>query len=113
MSSQRVAKVESLIQQTVAAEIRELFAGDSARVTITRVDAAPDLRSAIVWIGLLGSEADTKVLWERLVGARNILQAGVAKRMTMKYSPGIHLRLDTGGAYAADIERLLRSQPHL
>jgi hypothetical protein len=31
----------------------------------------------------------------------------------MKYSPGIHLRLDTGGAYAADIERLLRSQPHL
>ncbi|MBW4062208.1 ribosome-binding factor A [Candidatus Saccharibacteria bacterium] len=113
MSSQRVAKVESLIQQTVAAEIRDLLAGDSARITITRVDAAPDLRSAIVWIGLLGTEAQTVPLWERLVGARNILQAGVSKRLTMKYSPQLHLRQDTGGAYAADIERLLRSQPDL
>ena len=113
MSSQRVAKVESVIQQAVAEEIRAVLEGAAAAVTVTRVDAAPDLRSAIVWIGLLGNEAQTALMWTRLQGLRGDLQAKVARKMTMKFSPQLHLRLDTGGAYAAEIDRLLRSQPDL
>lgn len=108
MSSQRVAKVESIVLQVVAGEIRELLGGDAARVTVTRVDASPDLRNAMVWIGLLGREDEVSALWERLEHARGDLQRAVAGQLTMKYVPQLHLRLDTGGAYAAEIDRLLK-----
>jgi ribosome-binding factor A len=108
VSSQRVAKVESVVQQRVAASIRELLEADAAYVTVTRVDVSPDLRSAIVWLGLLGDEPQMKHVWDRLTGLRGELQAEVARAMTTKYVPQLHLRQDTGGAYAAEIEALLR-----
>jgi ribosome-binding factor A len=94
--SQRVAKVESVIQAVVAPALLELLEADAAQVTVTRVDAAPDLRSATVWIGLLGTEPGQERLWR------------VSRAMTMKYAPQLHLKRDTGGAYAEEIERLLR-----
>jgi ribosome-binding factor A len=104
--SQRVAKVESLIQQVVAGSLPELLEADAARATVTRVDAAPDLRNATVWIGLLGDGE----LWDKVVELTAELQRRVAARTTMKFAPRLHLRQDTGGAYAAEIERLLREQ---
>lgn len=108
MSAQRVAKVESVILQVVAEQIRETLEGDAARVTVTRVDAAPDLRSAIVWIGLLGTDAEIAKLWERAQGIRGELQRALAATLATKYVPQLHLRQDTGGAYAAEIDRLLQ-----
>jgi len=108
VASQRVAKVESVVQQAAAAAIAELLGGDGAYVTVTRVDVAPDLRRATVWVGLLGTDDQMKVLWERLVGARGELQAAVATHLTTKYVPTLELRRDTGGEYAAEIDELLK-----
>jgi len=108
MSSQRVAKVESLIQQAVAAELANLLERDSAAVTVTRVDAAPDLRNATVWIGLLGVPAEQDRLWARIEGVLGALQAAVGAKFRMKYAPRLTVKRDTGGAYAAEIDKLLR-----
>jgi ribosome-binding factor A len=109
MSSQRVAKVESVIQQAVARALVELLERDAASVTVTRVDAAPDLRNATVWIGLLGAPKQQERLWARLEGLRPALQDAVAPKLTMKFVPVLHVRRDTGGEYAAEIDRLLRN----
>jgi ribosome-binding factor A len=106
--SQRVAKVESLIQQTVATAILELLGPDSARVTVTRVDAAPDLRNATVWVGLLGTEAIQTKLFEALGRHHAEIQAALAARMATKFVPRVYFKRDTGGAYAAEIDRLLK-----
>jgi ribosome-binding factor A len=106
--SQRIAKTESLIQQVVATALIELMEKDAAVVTVTRVDAAPDMRSAIVWIGLLGTPDQQDKLWENLERKRGMLQASVAAAMTSKFVPRINMKRDTGGEYAAHIERLLR-----
>ena len=106
--SERVAKVESLIQQVAATSLRALLEGDAAYVTITRVDAAPDLRNATVWIGLLAEEKQQTAIWNRLQNLTAAIQADVAARLTMKYVPRLHFKLDTGGAYAAEIDRLLK-----
>ncbi len=106
--SQRVAKVESVIQQVVATAASDLLERDAARVTVTRIDAAPDLRNATVWFGLLGTERQQEVLWERLQSVHGNIQAALAKRLTMKFVPVLHFRRDTGGAYAAEIDRLLK-----
>ena len=108
--SQRVQKVESLIQQVVAKHLPVLIGHDAARVTVTAVDAAPDLRNATVWLGILGDKRDpdgAKLLAAVLV-EQTPLQTVVAKTLTMKYAPRLHFKADTGGAYADQINRALK-----
>ena len=107
--SQRVAKIESLIQQTVAKTLVEFLDRDAATVTVTRVDAAPDLRNATVWIGILASGAQQAKLWKRVEATGNGLQIALSKRMETKFVPHLTLKLDTGSAYAAEIDRLLKN----
>ena len=106
--SQRVAKVESVIQQVVATALPQLLDRDAAAVTVTRVDSAPDLRNATVWIGLLGKPAEQERLWEAIERVRGELQAAMNGAFTMKFVPRLHFRRDTGGEYAAEIDRLLK-----
>jgi ribosome-binding factor A len=106
--SQRVAKMESLIQQVVAKELVNVLARDAASATVTRVDAAPDLRNASVWIGLLGSERAQDKLWLQIERDQYALQSALAQHLTTKFVPRLHMRRDTGGEYAAKIDRLLR-----
>ena len=106
--TQRVAKVESLIQQVVATALVQVLDADAAAVTVTRVDAAPDLRSAVVWIGLLGDPARQDELWAHIERERHELQSALGAHMTTKFVPRLHFKRDTGGEYAAEIDRLLR-----
>ena len=106
--SQRVAKVESLIQQAVATAVTEFLGPDAARVTVTRVDAAPDLRNATVWLGLLGDESQQDALMATLQRYHGDFQSALAGRMVTKFVPRLHFKRDTGGAYAAEIDRLLK-----
>ena len=108
--SQRIAKVESLVQQVVARSLIEVLPGESARLTITGVDVAPDIRSAIVWVGVLADdEAAQQALFDRVVGLGGVLQQHLAKVITTKFVPRLTFRLDTGGSYAEHINRLLGS----
>jgi ribosome-binding factor A len=100
--------MESLIQAVVAGALPEVLERDAAAVTVTRVDASPDLRNATVWIGLLGAPGEQDRLWERVEGARGELQSALAGKLTTKYVPRLHWRRDSGGEYAEHMERLLR-----
>jgi ribosome-binding factor A len=106
--SQRVAKVESLIQQVVAMAIIQELGQAAAKITVTRVDASPDLRNASVWVGLLGSDKDQDALMAKLVDRRGEIQAALGRHLVTKFVPHLHFRRDTGGAYAAEIDRLLK-----
>jgi ribosome-binding factor A len=106
--SQRAAKVESLIQSVTAKALFELLEGDAAVVTVTRVDVAPDLRNATIWIGLLGEPAQQEKVWKRIEYVRPDIQRAVGGAMTTKFIPRLLVKRDTGGAYAAEIDRLLR-----
>jgi ribosome-binding factor A len=66
------------------------------------------MRNATVWIGLLGEPATQARLWEHVERERGELQAALGSQMATKFVPHLHLRRDTGGEYAAEIDRLLR-----
>ncbi|HSH31923.1 MAG TPA: ribosome-binding factor A [Candidatus Saccharimonadales bacterium] len=104
--TQRTAKVESLIRQTVAGQVRELMEVAAAHVTVTAVDAAPDLRNATVWFGITAGNED-KVFAE-LLELRATIQRHLAKVMTTKFVPKLTFQLDSGGAYAQRIEQLMK-----
>jgi ribosome-binding factor A len=97
-----------VIREVVARELGEHLERDGARVTVTGVDAAPDLRNATVWIGLLGNSAEQDRLWEMVERERLAVQAALAGRMTTKFVPKLQLKRDTGGEYSQHIEELLR-----
>lgn len=105
--SQRTEKVESLVQQVVANGLLAELGGEMARVTVTRVEVSPDLRSALVWIGIVAEGSAQQQLFERIEELRPQLQRDVAGQMTTKFVPRLQLKLDSGGEYAARMERLL------
>jgi ribosome-binding factor A len=111
VSSQRVAKVESLVMQVAASHLVQLMKKDAAKVTVTRVDVTPDIRNATVWVGVLGNEEEQKKVWPYVEATRAELQEAVAGSMMTKYVPRLTLKLDTGGEYAAKIDKLLRQTP--
>jgi len=106
--SQRTEKVESLVRQTVASALVAELGPAVARVTVTGVDVAPDLKQAIVWLGILGKDAERQSLFEQVQAVRPRLQSAVAKTMTTKYVPRLELKLDAGGDYAQHINRIIR-----
>lgn len=106
--SQRVAKVESIIQSVVAPALLELLESDATGVTVTRVDVAPDMHNATVWVGLLGSANEQERIWKRVQWTKPAIQDRLGKALSMKYVPNMHYKRDTGGAYAEEIDRLLK-----
>ncbi len=107
--SQRTEKVESLVQRLVASELRQGLATNAERVTVTRVDAAPDLKTANVWIGIIADSVDQqKAVFEQVLVLRGQAQRAVAKTLTTKFVPKLFFKLDEGGQYAEYIDRLLK-----
>jgi ribosome-binding factor A len=102
---QRIPKVESLVQQVVASEVSKALGRNSGRVTVTRVDVSPDMRHAIIWLGIIG---DDKSVFAILAREQHDIQKGVAAVMKSKFIPRIEFYHDSGGAHAQDIDRLLK-----
>ncbi len=106
--SQRIAKVESLVQQVVAGSLPEFLEAEAPRVTVTGVDVSPDIRNATVWVGILADDdAARDGLYARVEGLRGEMQRRLAAKITTKFVPRLVFKLDTGGRYAEHITRLL------
>ena len=107
--SNRMLKVESLVQQIVAQQMPELLGPAAGRLTITGVDVTPDLRQANVWVGVLAESAEAKQIeFDKLNEVKHDFQQAVAKGMTTKFVPHLHFKLDAGGEYAEYISKLLK-----
>ena len=67
---------------------------DAPLVSINSVDVTPDLKHAHIYVSALGSEQQRKSALETLEAHRSQLQYAVSKRVTLKYTPHLHFRLD-------------------
>lgn len=104
--SQRIRKVESIVQHAVATRLHELLG--MGTVSVTGVEVSADIKSATVWVGILASSEEEKQnVFSDVSFLRGELQSALAEQMKSKYVPRISLRLDKGGEYAEYISRLL------
>ena len=62
-------------------------------VTINQVDVTPDLKSAHVYVSVLGSKGRKEVL-PKLEANRVALQADLSKHVVLKYTPHLVFHLD-------------------
>lgn len=101
----RIAKVNSLIQHELGPILLEYLDGQKGLVTITKVDTSKDMKWAKVWISIFDGD-DDKIL---NFLAKNIydLQGEVNKHFHTKIIPRISFHLDTSPRYAQHISELL------
>jgi ribosome-binding factor A len=110
--SQRALRAGELIRHALA-EI--LSRGDvhdpvieAHMITVPEVRMSPDLRQATVYVMPLGGH-DEKAVLEALNRNKRFLRGEIAHRVSMKFAPEIHFRIDERFAEADRIDKLLRS----
>ncbi len=108
--SQRQLRVGELLREALSEVLaRGHFRDpmlDDGHITVTEVRAAPDLRSARVFVMPLGGEAAEEKL-EALRRAGPYLRGEVNRRVRLKYSPVLHFELDQTFDEVGRIDRLL------
>ena len=89
----RMLRINEVVKRELSGIVaRELsFAG--SLVSINHVDVTPDLKNAHVFVSVLGTEAGESVI-SKLTAHRAVLQAELARHVTMKYTPHLIFHLD-------------------
>jgi len=98
MSSTRIIRVNELLKREIAADIVRLFVNsdfDTGSITVTRVDTAPNLRDAGVYVSIFGHEDERVKMIRFLNKHRKEIQARMSKHVILKYTPKLHFKLDS------------------
>lgn len=77
-------------------------------VTITHVDVSPDLRHALAYVSVLGSESERASTMRALDHARPFLKRELSGRVRLRYLPDIEFRTDTSMEQAQMVTDLMR-----
>ena len=114
MNSRRTAKIAQAVRETVSTTV--LFGLKDPRVknvTVISVDVSPDIRSAKVYVSVMGDEKAQSLCMHGLRSARGYLQAKVAERLQTRYTPVLNFVLDPGVKKSIEASRILREVlPH-
>lgn len=76
-------------------------------VTVTRVDVSGDLSHARVYVSPQGDDAERTRALEGLQSASGFLRSMVAKVLTTRSVPELHIELDRGLEHSQRIDQLL------
>lgn len=76
-------------------------------VTVTHVDPSPDMRSAKVYVSVMGDDKEQRLCMQGLNSARGFLQAKVADRLQTRYTPILKFILDPGIKQSIEASKIL------
>lgn len=118
MPSHRIERVRELLKREIGAVIRrELPVHEAGLVSVNDVDVAGDLRSAMVFISILGNAEQQKRGTAMLEENRGRIQGLVARAVVLKYFPTLKFVLDDsvvrGNRVLQIIDELERANPAL
>lgn len=101
-------RINELVREVIGAAIStELEDPRIGFVTVTAVDTSPDLRSARVYISVLGTEREREDTMAGLQSAHGVLQSEIARQVRLKRTPTLSFRYDDTAETADRIGKLL------
>ncbi len=107
-TSPRMLKVNSTLREVLAEEVERLNDDRLEMVSITAVETSLNLRSATVYVDVLGADAqDIALIALRKAAPR--LQAAIGRQVRMKFTPTLEFAIDPGVLDGNRIEHILRS----
>jgi len=77
-------------------------------VTVVGVEVLPDMKSAKVFVSIMGSEKEQQLSLSGLQNAAGFLQKKISDRIETRYTPRLTFVLDKGVKNSLEINRILR-----
>ena len=101
-------RINEVLREVIGAAIStELNDPRIGFVTVTSVETSPDLRSAKVFVSVLGSEEEREATLEGLRSSHGVLQSQIAAETRMKRTPTLTFHYDSTVERGMRISRLL------
>jgi ribosome-binding factor A len=105
---QRMRRVNELMREVIGSAIStELEDPRIGFVTVTAVETSSDLRSARVFVSVLGGEAERDAALAGLRSSHGVLQAAIARQTRIKRTPTLTFRYDETPERGVRISQLL------
>jgi ribosome-binding factor A len=98
--------LRELIGDAISTELQDPRIGF---VTVTAVDTTPDLRSARVYVSVLGEPEEREASLAGLRSSHGVLQAKIAREMRIKRTPTLSFHYDESVERGDRVSRLLDS----
>ncbi len=108
MATDRMRRVNEVMREVIGDSISTgLEDPRIGFVTVTAVETSPDLRSARVFVSVLGSQEDREATLAALRSAHGVLQAAVARQTRMKRTPTLTFEYDETPERGQRLSKLL------
>jgi ribosome-binding factor A len=109
MPSRRLEKAASAVREVVSmAILAELNDPRVQGVTVTHVEVSADLRHAKVHVSVMGDETRQNLSLRGLQSAAGFLQAKIAERIDIRYTPKLSFLLDQGVKRSIAVAQILK-----
>ena len=100
-------RVNEAIREVVSEALGELADPRIGFVTVTAVRASPDLAQATVFVSVLGSDRKRARTLAGLSSSRGVLQARIARELTIKRTPVLTFEYDQTVERGARLSKLI------
>jgi ribosome-binding factor A len=107
----RMRRVDEALREVVAATVSELADPRLGFVTVTGVETSPDLRTAKVYVSVLGDSTERDATLDALRSSHGVIQSRIAAETRMKRTPTLTFHYDDTIEKGVRISRLLEESP--
>jgi ribosome-binding factor A len=105
--SGRMRRVNESLRQVLSEALLELKDPRIGFVTVTGVEASPDLRQATVYVSVLGSEKKRSASMSGLEAAHGVLQGRLSRELRLKRTPQLSFAYDHAVEHGVRMSRLI------
>jgi ribosome-binding factor A len=108
MAGPRMRRINEVLREVVGAAVAgELNDPRIGFVTVTSVETSPDLRTAKVFVSVLGDSEEREASLEGLRSAHGLIQSRIAGETRMKRTPKLTFHYDDTIEKASRVSELL------
>jgi len=108
MAGARMRRINEVLREVVSAAVSsDLSDPRIGFVTVTSVETSPDLRSAKVFVSVLGDEREREATLEGLRSSHGVIQARIAAETRMRRTPTLTFHYDDTIEKGVRISKLL------
>jgi ribosome-binding factor A len=109
--TERMRRVNEVMREMIGGSIgKDLQDPRIGFVTVTAVETSPDLRSARVFVSVLGGREEREETLAGLRSSHGVLQAAIAREMRLKRTPTLSFHYDDTPERGVRLTRLLEDE---
>lgn len=109
MKSRRIARASEAVREVVSTTVLfDLRDPRVKNVTVLAAEVAPDMRTAKVYVSVMGEPKQQSLAMHGLESARGYIQSKLAERLDTRYTPVLKFVLDPSVKKSIETSRALR-----